>query len=91
MVAEHNFPAQESFSSGIIIHGLLWGNDDLQASMVKAWAEMVIQEAHYQSLLAGQTESMMQNTDIIYISNRFMYTVYSLIRLPKHILRVFFL
>lgn len=28
---------------------------------------MVIEEAHYQSLLAGETETMMQNTDI---SNR---------------------
>lgn len=48
----HNFPAQESFSGGIIIHGLLWENDDIQASMVEAQGEMVIEEAHYQTLLA---------------------------------------
>lgn len=80
---------QESFSSGIIIHGLLWENDALQVSMVESRTEMVIEEAHYQSLLAGQTEIMIQNTDTIYISNRFMCIIIA--KTIKHILHLFFL
>lgn len=54
--AAHNFPAQESVGSGIIIHGLLWENDDLRDSMAEAWGGAVMEEAQYQSSLAGQTD-----------------------------------
>lgn len=40
--------------------------------MVEARGEMIIEEAHYQTLLARQTQIMIQNTDTIYISNRFV-------------------
>lgn len=82
MVAEYYFPAQELFSGGIIIHGLLWGNDELQASMVEAQDEMVIEEAHYQTL-AKQTEIMNQIIDTIYISMYISMYLCVLQRIPK--------
>lgn len=44
----------------------------MMLSLVEVWAETVIEEAHYQSLLAGQKNIVIQNTDTMYIPNRFM-------------------